>query len=125
MKNLLLKDWDPSLETPPYPPSHGKFAAYDSKTLQDKINYAVENFYSLMEDSIGLYEPLKQGSVTAQIKYVKFKEENVQGFFTETKTFKVHVKNHTDPATNQTRYVYDVLDDLKHNNFTEPMKRLK
>lgn len=43
MKNLLLKDWDPSLETPPYPPSHGKFAAYDSKTLQDKINYAVEN----------------------------------------------------------------------------------
>ena len=38
-------------------------------------------------------------------------------------TFMVHVRNYTDKATNKTRYVYDVLDDLKRNNLTEAMKR--
>ena len=43
LKTILLKDWDASWETPPYPPAHGDFAVYKIKILKEKINYAVEN----------------------------------------------------------------------------------
>ena len=41
LRHLLLKDWDASWETPPYPPAHGEFAVYDIESLKDNINYAV------------------------------------------------------------------------------------
>ena len=43
LRHLLLKDWDASWETIPYPPAQGDFAVYDIANLKEDINYAVTN----------------------------------------------------------------------------------
>jgi len=43
LKHLLLKDWDSSHETMPYPPSVGPYAIYTIKDLHEHIDYAVDN----------------------------------------------------------------------------------
>jgi len=42
MKNMLLKDWQPSYETMPYPPSTGKYAVYTIVDLKKHITHAVD-----------------------------------------------------------------------------------
>lgn len=49
LKNLLLKNWDASWETPPYPPAHGDFAVYDINSFKEKINFAVQNVSCVTE----------------------------------------------------------------------------
>lgn len=46
IKNVVLKGWDASWETPSYPPAHGDFAVYDILTLKEKIKFAVEKVRS-------------------------------------------------------------------------------
>ena len=42
LRHLLLKDWDASWETLPFPPAQGDFAVYDIEELKERINFAVE-----------------------------------------------------------------------------------
>jgi len=41
LKHLYLKDWNPSYETMPYPPSTGVYAVYVYDDFYGSINYAV------------------------------------------------------------------------------------
>jgi len=40
-KHLFLKDWNPSYETMPYPPSTGAFAVYTIADFYAVLNYAL------------------------------------------------------------------------------------
>lgn len=128
LKNLLLKGWDASWETPPYPPAHGDFAVYDIKSLKEKINYAVERLYNAEEDAIGFYKRPQFDSVTAEMTYFDFggfeDGDTFHGISIKTKAFKVHVNNHTNQSTKEISYSYDVDKDFLLNNLTEPIKRM-
>jgi len=43
LQHLLLKGWDPSYETMPYPPATGDYALYTVNDLLDSIDFAWEN----------------------------------------------------------------------------------
>ena len=43
LQHLLLKGWDPSYETMPYPPATGDYALYSVNDLLDSIDFAWEN----------------------------------------------------------------------------------
>ena len=43
LAHLLLKDWDASFETMPYPPATGEYALYTVNDLLDHIDFAWEN----------------------------------------------------------------------------------
>ena len=43
LQHLLLKGWDPSYETMPYPPATGDYALYSVNDLLDSIDFTWEN----------------------------------------------------------------------------------
>ncbi|XP_041359222.1 mucolipin-3-like isoform X2 [Gigantopelta aegis] len=45
LKHLLLKNWDPSFETMPYPPATGAYAIYTRQELAEYINFAMYQYY--------------------------------------------------------------------------------
>ncbi|XP_053402630.1 uncharacterized protein LOC128557965 [Mercenaria mercenaria] len=57
LQHTLLKDWDASFETLPYPPAHGKFASYSIDDLKSRINYTVA------KESIFLFIPKVEDNI--------------------------------------------------------------
>lgn len=52
LKHLLLRNWDPSYETMPYPPATGKYALYTVNDLLDYVQFAWQQYYNLSEISL-------------------------------------------------------------------------
>nr|KAG5705297.1 hypothetical protein BaRGS_010748 [Batillaria attramentaria] len=52
LKHLLLKGWDPSYETMPYPPATGRYAIYSKDDFFDAIEYAWKGYYLLPYNSL-------------------------------------------------------------------------
>lgn len=52
LQHLLLKDWDPSYETMPYPPATGAYALYTVEDLLDYIDYAWGRYHNLSETAL-------------------------------------------------------------------------
>ncbi|KAK3786961.1 hypothetical protein RRG08_037426 [Elysia crispata] len=55
-KHLLLKDWDPAYETMPYPPATGKYAIYNLGYLYQHMNFAMEHYHKLPQESLAAME---------------------------------------------------------------------
>ncbi|PAA92221.1 hypothetical protein BOX15_Mlig003171g4 [Macrostomum lignano] len=56
-KHLFLESWDPSWETPPYPPSHGPYAVYTYDSFYSAINFALAGYNGTASDSVGSFAP--------------------------------------------------------------------
>ncbi|XP_025082303.1 mucolipin-3-like isoform X2 [Pomacea canaliculata] len=52
LKHLLLKGWEPSYETMPYPPATGAFAIYHKNDFFDSIDHAWQQYYNLQNISL-------------------------------------------------------------------------
>ncbi|XP_067678694.1 mucolipin-3-like isoform X2 [Haliotis asinina] len=65
LKHILLKDWDPSYETLPYPPATGQYALYMRNNLLEHINYAMDQYYKIPDIAIGSFnlEKDRNGSI--------------------------------------------------------------
>lgn len=129
LRHLLLKDWDASWETPPYPPAQGEFAVYEIETLKEKIDYAVTNLFNAEADAIGYFHRLDTDNVTAEMTYFDF--DGLTDTSTPTKlefkttTFNVipDVVNASDSSA-EVHYIYDVNKDFVRNNLHDPIKSL-
>uniref|UniRef100_A0A1I8FI12 PKD_channel domain-containing protein n=1 Tax=Macrostomum lignano TaxID=282301 RepID=A0A1I8FI12_9PLAT len=53
----VLLSWDPSWETPPYPPSHGPYAVYTYDSFYSAINFALAGYNGTASDSVGSFAP--------------------------------------------------------------------
>ena len=56
LKHLLLKNWDPSFETMPYPPATGQYAIYTQQELVDYVNFAMYQVLLPSKDSNTNYQ---------------------------------------------------------------------
>lgn len=58
-RHLYLKDWDPTLETMPYPPTRGPFAIYTYEELYDKVDFLLYRYNQTRELPLGSYDFIK------------------------------------------------------------------
>lgn len=128
LRHLLLKDWDASWETLPFPPAQGDFAVYDIEELKERINFAVERYYNAPADAIGYYLRLKGDDLMVKMEYFDFvgfqDSDTDDDLRIMTKTFPATLGNITDTVTGDQRYTYDVEEDFRKHNLTQPIKRL-
>ncbi|XP_071117775.1 mucolipin-3-like [Haliotis cracherodii] len=72
LKHILMKDWNPSYETLPYPPATGQYALYMRKNLLEHINNAMEQYYKLPDIAIGSFQLRKDDNGTiAPMKFCR------------------------------------------------------
>ncbi|XP_046576711.1 mucolipin-3-like isoform X2 [Haliotis rubra] len=64
LKHILMKDWNPSYETLPYPPATGQYALYMRQNLLEHINHAMDQYYKIPDVAIGSFHLEKDGNGT-------------------------------------------------------------
>ncbi|KAL4227191.1 Mucolipin-2 [Mactra antiquata] len=128
LRHLLLKGWDASWETVPYPPAHGDFAVYTINSLEEGIDFAVQQYYNAEIDAIGYYKRVHSDSMDAIVKYFDFPgfhDADVdKGIDINEKHFSIEhglTKVQTDSGT---VYNYSIADELEFLNLSQPMKRM-
>ena len=75
LRHLLLKDWDASWETLPYPPAQGEFAVYDIEALKEKIDYAVTNVRQPYLQFYSVSQKVKFSDVWVHLHVFRFKNQ--------------------------------------------------
>ncbi|WAR25215.1 MCLN1-like protein [Mya arenaria] len=130
LRHLLLKGWDASWETLPYPPAQGDFALYIVEDLTEAIDFAVERYFNAEKDAIGFYVRLPMDDMVAQIKYFDFpgfSDDKVKsGIDIHTKTFPIkHGLSETiDPKTKEVSYNYSISREFEFLKLTQPIKKM-
>lgn len=123
LKHLLVKGWDASWETLPYPPAHGDFAVYTISDWEAGINFAVERYHNAEKDAIGYYKRLQGDKMIANIKYFDF-----SGFEdTKSDDGKIHVYDNSislDNGWSANNESYNITVEFLSNNITQPFKRM-
>lgn len=129
LRHLLLKNWDASWETLPYPPAQGDFAVYNIDDLESGINYAVKNYYNAEREAIGYYVRTADDEMIATMKYFDFPgfhDASIgEGITISDITFPID-KGLTVDLTheNETVYSYNITREFDHHNLSQPIKRM-
>ncbi|KAL8610596.1 hypothetical protein ACOMHN_006315 [Nucella lapillus] len=63
LQHMLLKNWDPSYETMPYPPATGPYALFTVVDLLDYIDYAWGQYHNLSETSLSTINLIKDDAL--------------------------------------------------------------
>ncbi|WAR25214.1 MCLN1-like protein [Mya arenaria] len=130
LRHLLLKGWDASWETLPYPPAQGDFALYSIEDLTEAVDFAVERYFNAEKDAIGFYVRLPMDDMVAQIKYFDFpgfSDDKVKsGIVIHTETFPIkHGLSETiDPTTKEVSYGYSISREFEFLKLTQPIKKM-
>jgi len=103
-KHLYLKDWTPTYETMPYPPSMGTFAIYTIPDIFSSIDYTLQQYNSTEELAIGTYDFTQKNDTMVPVEMCK----------TQYKTGFIWAYNESFifDSTQETKcfYMYPVLD---------------
>ncbi|XP_060592685.1 mucolipin-1-like isoform X2 [Ruditapes philippinarum] len=126
----LLKHWDASFETLPYPPSTGKFAVYNQEDLRKRINYAVENVLNAEVTATGYFKRFESDSVTINLVY--FDLEHDHGFHNFTRIV-TNINKNFEPyyglskyedIYGNTLYSYNITEELDMLNISSSLDRM-
>ncbi|XP_060596971.1 mucolipin-3-like [Ruditapes philippinarum] len=126
----LLKNWDASFETLPYPPSIGKFAVYNQKDLRKRINYAVENVFNAEVTTTGYFKKFESDSITIRLVYFDLELDHEFHRFNRIvsniqKSFEPHygLSKYQD-TDGHTIYSYNITEELDMLNISSSLDRM-
>lgn len=69
LKQMLLRDWDPSADAIPYPGPYVPYAVYNRQDFFNSINYAIKSYSNVTNSGVGQYGyPSNQSSVVPPIR---------------------------------------------------------
>ncbi|XP_060565988.1 uncharacterized protein LOC132725012 [Ruditapes philippinarum] len=117
----LLKHWDASFETLPYPPSSGKFAVYNQEDLRKRINYAVENVFNLEVTATGYFKKLESDFVKIHLVYFDIEHNHA---FHPSRRIVTNVQKSFEPHYGLSKYVDIYGNTLYSYNITEELDML-
>ncbi|XP_070196589.1 mucolipin-3-like [Littorina saxatilis] len=126
LDHLLLKGWDASYETMPYPPATGEFAVYTVNDLLDHVQYTWEQYYSLSHISLASINPLINNS-TGQPMPIRLCNSfnNYMDFHNGSYMVMPGLESYCidlDPLGGQDKY--DIRTFLRHRNLTITFPKL-
>ncbi|KAH0947171.1 hypothetical protein HN011_010758 [Eciton burchellii] len=79
--HLFLMGWDPTQETPSYPPATGPLAVYKRSDFYDAIDYALHGYYNI-DNAIGSYSYIAEDNSVGPVTLClyEYKEGIIFGF---------------------------------------------
>ncbi|XP_076462043.1 mucolipin-3-like [Babylonia areolata] len=128
LEHLLLKNWDPSYETMPYPPATGDYALYSVDDLLDYIDFAWRQYHNLSESALATFNLIKQDDHRPVPMRLCNSFNNYQDFHNGSYIVGRGVlHNCTDLVpldSSKGQYPYDIRTFLKEHNITIPFLKL-
>ncbi|KAH3893255.1 mucolipin-3-like [Dreissena polymorpha] len=129
LKHLLIKGWDASWETSPYPPAHGDFAVYTVDDLLGRVSHAVNRYYNAHTEAIGYFIRLRNDQMKVQLKYFDFPGFNkrfTSGVHIRETCFEIGkgLNKTSDNKTGDVIYGFDISKEFDYLNISKPVKRL-
>ncbi|XP_053389165.1 uncharacterized protein LOC123549602, partial [Mercenaria mercenaria] len=121
LRHMLLRGWDASFETLPYPPAHGEFAVYNVEDLVKSIDYTVQQLYNAEVAATGNFMKLRKDDIIIAFTYFNVTENKSKQTFSNLKikgssvSPKYGLTNRTD-ARGQPVYDYNIHSELIAEN---------
>ncbi|XP_053402653.1 mucolipin-1-like [Mercenaria mercenaria] len=129
LRHSMLLHWDAIYETLPYPPSPGAFATYTQPDFQERVNYAVQQYFNLESDAMAYFLRLPGDNITINVIYfdlIRADSEIVDLNSYEEHSFEpqldVGLEKHTY-ENGEINYTYNITKDLEQINLTTVLNR--
>ncbi|KAK7101273.1 mucolipin-3-like isoform X2 [Littorina saxatilis] len=126
LSHLMLKDWDPSYETMPYPPATGTYALYSVDALLDHIDYAWGQYHNLSHRALAYVTLLKDNKTKMDVPIRMCTRFNNYTDFNNGSYLVMSGVGHNctdlDPLAGPKKY--DIRTYLTQHNISIPFKKL-
>ncbi|XP_052253156.1 mucolipin-1-like isoform X2 [Dreissena polymorpha] len=125
LSHLLIKDWDSRWDVINGVNSEGEFAKYTVDDLVSAINFAVQRYHNVEENSIGIYMIKPEDKM--EIKFTYF---DYPGFSENNSSYEINIVEKmiaVDKGLMQagdTAYTYNLSKELDHANISQPIKKM-